>query len=133
MFHVCGEGLKPGYVTIAHLKAIARQFYIAATVIGIDPHNKKMSSACVPSGQEFPRQCVQLAHQAFSCRAVQRTMVYEDDNAAQWTNQTHLRRSELQMTETELKAMAAAAIQGARSTPTGTRVPAAIGIPVCSI
>lgn len=45
------------------------------------------------------------------------------------TNQTHLRRSELKMTETELKAMAAAAIQGAKSTPTGTKAPAAIGTP----
>ena len=33
------------------------------------------------------------------------------------------------MTETELKAMAAAAIQGARSTPIGTKAPAAIGTP----
>ena len=35
------------------------------------------------------------------------------------------------MTETELKAMAAAAIQGARSTPIGTKAPAAIGTPAC--
>ena len=46
------------------------------------------------------------------------------------THQIHLRRRELQTTERELRAMAAAAIQGARFTPMGTKTPAAIGIPV---
>ena len=45
------------------------------------------------------------------------------------TDQRHLRSSELQMTETELRAMAAEAIQGCRSTPTGDNTPAAMGIP----
>ena len=45
------------------------------------------------------------------------------------TYQMHLRRSELQMTETELRAMAAEAIHGSMETPTGENTPAAIGRP----
>ena len=39
-------------------------------------------------------------------------------------------RRELQITETELRAMAAAAIHGCSVTPTGVSAPAAIGIPM---
>ena len=44
-------------------------------------------------------------------------------------DQRHLSSRELQMTDTELRAMAADAIQGSISTPTGVNTPAAIGIP----
>lgn len=45
------------------------------------------------------------------------------------TDQRHLSSRELQMTDTELRAMAADAIHGSISTPTGVNTPAAIGIP----
>ena len=41
----------------------------------------------------------------------------------------HRRSRELQMTETELRAMAAEAIHGSIDTPSGENTPAAIGIP----
>ena len=44
-------------------------------------------------------------------------------------DQRHLSSRELQMTDTELRAMAADAIHGSISTPTGVNTPAAIGIP----
>ena len=47
-----------------------------------------------------------------------------------YTNHVHFRRSELQMTDIELRAIAAAAIHGCRVTPTGVRAPAAIGMPM---
>ena len=41
----------------------------------------------------------------------------------------HRRSRELQMTETELRAMAAEAIHGSIDTPSGENTPAAIGTP----
>ena len=46
------------------------------------------------------------------------------------THQDHRRRRELQTTQIELRAIAAAAIQGRSVTPTGVSAPAAIGIPI---
>ena len=56
--------------------------------------------------------------------------VYNADSANESPFAHHLSRSELQTTETELKAMAMLAIQGWRVIPNGTNTPAARGMPI---